>query len=90
MTFSTRPLCWNTFLVGLTLQCPVAGLTDKSQRSKAERIAFDLIEYLDQIDYNKYFEAMGQAGTRGGDREKLFSDFSAQSIKAAQVCRLVQ
>lgn len=62
-----------------------AGLTDKAQRSKAERIAFDLIEYLDQIDYNKYFEAMGQAGTRGGDREKLYSDFSSQSIKAAQV-----
>lgn len=62
-----------------------AGLTDKKQRTKAERIAFDLIEYLDQIDYNKYYEAMGQAGTRGGEREKLYSDFSSQSIKAAQV-----
>ena len=65
--------------------CNAAGLTEKGQKSKAERIAFDLLEYLDQIDYNKYYEAMGQAGTRGGEREKLFADFSSQSIKAAQV-----
>ena len=62
-----------------------AGLEDKGKKSKAERIAFDLLEYLDQINYNKYYESMGAVGTRGGEKEKLFSDFSSQSIKAAQV-----
>ena len=62
------------------------GLEDKSKKSKAERIAFDLLEYLDQINYNKYYDAMGSPGTRGGEKEKLFSDFSYQSIKAAQAC----
>ncbi|KAL3154144.1 hypothetical protein ABBQ32_013670 [Trebouxia sp. C0010 RCD-2024] len=60
-------------------------LEDKSKKSKAERIAFDLLEYLDQINYNKYYDSMGSPGTRGGEKEKLFSDFSSQSIKAAQV-----
>ena len=60
------------------------GLEDKSKKSKAERIAFDLLEYLDQINYNKYYESMGSPGTRGAEKEKLFSDFSSQSIKAAQ------
>lgn len=60
------------------------GLEDKSKKSKAERIAFDLLEYLDQINYNKYYDSMGSPGTRGGEKEKLFSDFSSQSIKAAQ------
>ena len=63
----------------------LSGLEDKSKKSKAERIAFDLLEYLDQINYNKYYESMGSPGTRGGEKEKLFSDFSSQSIKAAQV-----
>ena len=63
----------------------LAGLEDKGKKSKAERIAFDLLEYLDQINYNKYYESMGAVGTRGGEKEKLFSDFSSQSIKAAQV-----
>lgn len=61
-----------------------SGLEDKSKKSKAERIAFDLLEYLDQINYNKYYDSMGSPGTRGGEKEKLFSDFSSQSIKAAQ------
>ncbi|KAL0055531.1 hypothetical protein WJX82_001534 [Trebouxia sp. C0006] len=59
-------------------------LEDKGKKTKAERIAFDLLEYLDQINYNKYYESMGAVGTRGGEKEKLFSDFSSQSIKAAQ------
>ncbi len=63
----------------------LAGLEDKGKKTKAERIAFDLLEYLDQINYNKYYESMGAVGTRGGEKEKLFSDFSSQSIKAAQV-----
>lgn len=60
------------------------GLEDKSKKSQAERVAFDLLEYLDQINYNKYYDSMGSPGTRGGEKEKLFSDFSSQSIKAAQ------
>ena len=66
-----------------------AGLEDKSKKSKAERIAFDLLEYLDQVDYNKYYESMGTPGARGGEKEKLFSDFSSKSIKAAQVMQAV-
>lgn len=73
------------------MHCIPAGLEDKSRKSKAERIAFDLLEYLDQINYNKYYDSMAAAGTRGGEKEKQFSDFSSQSIKAAQVfCSLKQ
>ena len=73
------------------MHCIPAGLEDKSKKSKAERIAFDLLEYLDQINYNKYYDSMAAAGTRGGEKEKQFSDFSSQSIKAAQVsCSLKQ
>ena len=72
-------------LLLFTIKYFLAGLEDKGKKSKAERITFDLLEYLDQINYNKYYESMGAVGTRGGEKEKLFSDFSSQSIKAAQV-----
>ena len=80
---SHHPKNASVFTVLLVVYMP--GLEDKSKKSKAERTAFDLLEYLDQINYNKYYDSMGSPGTRGGEKEKLFSDFSSQSIKAAQV-----
>ena len=79
IVISQYPYC-----IMMLLFVHVPGLEDKSKKSKAERIAFDLLEYLDQINYNKYYDSMGSPGTRGGEKEKLFSDFSSQSIKAAQ------
>ena len=41
-----------------------------------------------QIDSNKYYEAMGKPGQRGGEREAQLVKFSSNSLKAAQVCKL--
>ena len=54
-------------------------------RERAELIARDLIEYINSIDYQKYFDAMGRPGSRGGNQEKQFSDFSIRAVDAAQV-----
>ena len=54
-------------------------------RERAELIARDLIEYISSIDYQKYYDAMGRPGSRGGDKEKQFSDFSIRAVDAAQV-----
>lgn len=54
-------------------------------RDKAELIARDLLEYITSIDYQKYYDAMGRPGARGGDKEKQFSDFSIRAVDAAQV-----
>jgi hypothetical protein len=63
----------------------LTGLEDARTRERAELLARDIIEYLDSIDYNKYYDAMGQPGTRGGDKEKQFSEFSSRAVDAAQV-----
>ena len=61
------------------------GVEDVKLREKAELIARDLIEYINSIDYQKYFDAMGRPGSRGGNQEKQFSDFSIRAVDAAQV-----
>ena len=66
------------------------GLEDKSKKSQAERVAFDLLEYLDQINYNKYYDSMGSPGTRGGEKEKalfrfLFSEYQSCTGKCSSV-----
>ncbi len=66
-----------------------AGIEDARTREKAEALARDIIECLDSIDYNKYFDAMGRPGSRGGSQEKQFSDFSIRAVDASQV-RLVK
>ena len=48
-------------------------------------IARDVIEYLDAIDYNKYFENLQQPEARSGEMQKAFLDFSLNSVRAAQV-----
>ena len=62
-----------------------AGIEDARTREKAEALARDIIECLDSIDYNKYFDAMGRPGSRGGSQEKQFSDFSIRAVDASQV-----
>ena len=62
-----------------------AGVEDVRLRERAELIARDLIEYINSIDYQKYFDAMGRPGSRGGNQEKQFSDFSIRAVDAAQV-----
>lgn len=44
----------------------------------------DLQDYIAQIDYQKYYDAMGLPGSRGGEREAQFSAYSLQAVKAAQ------
>ena len=62
-----------------------AGIEDARTRERAEVLARDIIEYLDSIDYNKYFDAMGRPGSRGGSQEKQFSEFSIRAVDASQV-----
>ncbi len=62
-----------------------AGIEDARKRERAELLARDIIECLDSIDYNKYFDAMGRPGSRGGVQEKQFSDFSIRAVDASQV-----
>lgn len=61
----------------------IAGLDSLSATQRAEAVAFDLVEYLQQVDYNKYFDSMG--GAQSGGAMKQFAEFSAQSIRASQV-----
>ena len=63
----------------------LTGVEDSRTRERAELIARDLIEYINSIDYQKYFDAMGRPGARGGDKEKQFSEFSIRAVDAAQV-----
>lgn len=62
-----------------------AGIEDARKRERAELLARDIIECLDSIDYNKYFDAMGRPGSRGGVQEKQLSDFSIRAVDASQV-----
>ena len=62
----------------------VAGLTDGRQRDEATTIGSDLKDYIAQIDYQKYYDAMGAPGARGGQREAEFAEFSLQAVRAAE------
>lgn len=62
-----------------------AALPELRAREKAGTVARDVIEYLDSIDYNKYYESVLSPAKRGGDKNKMFLEFSLNSIKAAQV-----
>ena len=71
--------------VYICLFAGISGIEDAKTRERAEQIARDLIEYINSIDYQKYYDAMGRPGSRGGDKEKQFSDFSIRAVDAAQV-----
>lgn len=63
------------------------GLDDQRRRDKAEQLAYDLLEYLAQVDFNKYYDSMSR-GSAGGQQQQQYVNFSTQSIKAAQVGQL--
>lgn len=50
-------------------------------------MARDVIEYLDSIDFNKYYESLQKPSARTGEAQKMFLDFSLSSIRAAKVCK---
>ncbi len=77
------------FLRDASNACFSTGVEDAKARERAELITRDLIEYINSIDYQKYFDAMGRPGARGGDKEKQFSDFSIRAVDAAQVHSLI-
>ena len=62
-----------------------AALPNSRSAEKARVVARDVIEYLDSIDYNKYFESLEKPQARSGERQKMFLDFSLNSVRAAQV-----
>ena len=62
-----------------------AALPDGSKRDKAKALAADIMEYVAQIDFNKYFDTQASRSGLGGRRNQEFVDFSASSVKATQV-----
>jgi A/G-specific adenine glycosylase len=61
-----------------------AALPDGSKRDKAKTLAADILEYVAQIDFNKYFDTQASRSGLGGRRNQEFVDFSASSVKATQ------
>ena len=62
-----------------------AALPDSRAAEKARVMARDVIEYLDSIDFNKYYESLQKPSARTGEAQKMFLDFSLSSIRAAKV-----
>lgn len=62
-----------------------AALPDSRAAERARVIARDVIEYLDSIDFNKYYESLQKPSARTGEAQKMFMDFSLSSIRAAKV-----
>lgn len=61
----------------------VIALLDAPTAAKAEPLAAEFLEYLDAMDYNKYFDAM-PTGTISGAQNAEFVKFSGAALKAAQ------
>ena len=66
--------------------CVCSGLGDGSLRARAQAVGSELIDELNGIDYQNYFDAMGTPGKRGGQQEAQFAAFSLSAAHAAQVC----
>lgn len=62
-----------------------AALPNSRAAESARVIARDVIEYLDSIDFNKYYESLQKPSARTGEAQKMFMDFSLSSIRAAKV-----
>eukprot|EP00897_Mesotaenium_endlicherianum_P010601 jgi/Mesen1/956/ME000012S00507 len=56
----------------------VVALLEGAEADKAERLAFEILEYLDQADYTRYFEYRGKPSA---DQQVEFLKFSLQSLK---------
>jgi len=75
-------------LARASCSCATA-IEDSGTRDKVKALAADVLEYVAQIDFDKYFDAQGRSGTGGGGKlNQEFVNFSASSVQAAQV-RLV-
>ncbi|KAF6246425.1 hypothetical protein COO60DRAFT_1204479 [Scenedesmus sp. NREL 46B-D3] len=61
----------------------VVALLDAPVAAKAEPLAAEFLEYLDAMDYNKYFDAM-PTRTISGTENAEFVKFSSAALKAAQ------
>lgn len=61
----------------------VALIEDTKTAEKARVLAAELFEYLDSLDYNKYFDAM-PTRTLSGVQNAQFVAFSSGALKAAQ------
>lgn len=65
------------------LRDAAACLPSARQVEQAEAIGRDVFEYVQQIDYDKYYETM-RGAARDGSALKQYYDFSLNSAKAAQ------
>lgn len=50
---------------------------------QCEDIIRDFMEYIQQVDYNKYYETV--TAVVPGDKAQQYVDFSLKSLKAAEV-----
>lgn len=80
------PCCLALDIIRLAKCIPAAfsGLDDNKVREQANTLAFDFLEYLEQVDYSKYFENMKTAELSGSDRAR-YSEFSLNCVKTARV-----
>eukprot|EP00898_Chlorokybus_atmophyticus_P003499 jgi/Chlat1/414/Chrsp10S00056 len=62
------------------LDSAAAYLEEKEAYERATELSKSILEYLDQVDFSKYFENLGTASFT---QEKEFKDFSLKSLKAA-------
>jgi hypothetical protein len=51
-----------------------------SEESKAKSIAFDFLEYMEKVDYSKYYENLGAVN---GSKAAEYAKFSAKASKSA-------
>lgn len=61
----------------------VALLDDSNTRSKAQKLAFEINDYLNDMDYQKYFDAI-PVRTISGVQNAEFVKFSSAALKATQ------
>lgn len=71
------------FSVKDNLQAAAAWLDDTRTAARCGELASELTEYLADMDYNKYFDAMPRAAVSGAQQAQ-FVEFSSSALKAAQ------
>jgi len=68
------------------LENSVAFLEDEDLRRRGRGLSGEILEFVQEMDYNKYFEdRLNTKQFRGGDEEAQFVEFS---MKAAQTARM--
>jgi len=67
------------------LDAALAFVTPAEDRSKGRQLIADILEFIQEMDYNKYYEdRLNRQRYRGGAEEAKFVEFSLNSLTAAE------